>query len=407
MQLIDLGMLNIMITWQMSKALCLLLLITVGLCSYVTNSQAMTERSGAATLDVSPTVRQAFQQNPELAEQVQSALAGKPIINPAAPPSIHQQLAQQTTTQALPGGQLPSTANAQQPLPLASGSSVGQQVTGTNTGSVTNPVTGNLNPQWQRVVKKQAFKQVEQEAFPLTPSQIKRLRNKLDDTQRAAATAPYSRTPRPTSTSLIVNLAPGSTPPVIRLNLGFVSSLVFVDSTGAPWPIDAYDIGNPQAFNIKWDKKSNTLMIQARAPYTYGNMAIKLVDLNTPVMLTLVPGQRVIDYRVDLRVPGMGPNAKPVISGSSLPDEADARLLNVLDGVPPEGSKTLDVKGADAKAWLAGDAIFLRTRFKVLSPAWLATMSSADGMNAYKMAKTSLILLSRYGKTTQLHIKGY
>ena len=39
---------------------------------------------------------------------------------------------------------------------------------------------------------------------------------------------------------------PGATPPAIRLAQGYVSSLVFVDSTGAPWPIASFDIGDPK-----------------------------------------------------------------------------------------------------------------------------------------------------------------
>ena len=68
-------------------------------------------------------------------------------------------------------------------------------------------------------------------------------------------------------------------------------------------------------------------MVQARSTYTYGNLAVKLAMLNTPVMLTLVPGQKVVDYRVDLRIQGLGPNAAPgSIQSEGLPDQADPDL---------------------------------------------------------------------------------
>jgi intracellular multiplication protein IcmK len=252
-----------------------------------------------------------------------------------------------------------------------------------------------------------AFQSVANQAFPLTPEQIQTLNNMLDATQRAQATTPNVNPPQPTSTSVMVSLAPGATPPVIRLSRGFVSSLVFVDSTGASWPIAAFDIGNPTAFNITWDKKSNTLMVQARASYTYGNLAVKLVGLNTPVMLTLVPGQKVVDYRVDLRVEGLGPNAQPGMQGSGLPGQADQTLLNILDGVPPQGAKRLSVSNNIAQVWLVGDNnLYVRTEFTLLSPAWLSKMSSADGMNAYQLQPTPMILLSRYGKVMQIKVEG-
>ena len=255
-------------------------------------------------------------------------------------------------------------------------------------------------------MEENAYEAIKQSAFPLSTKRIKDLRNTLDDTQRAAAAGPYDQSPQPTSSSLIVDLSPGSTPPVIRLYRGFVSSLVFVDSTGGPWPIAAYDLGNPSAFNIAWNAKDNTLMIQALTSYTYGNLAVKLQDLNTPVMLTLVPGQRVVDYRVDLRVAGIGPHPKQTYSGSGMPAATSPLLLNILDGVAPKGAKRLQVQGDNTDAWLYNGKLYLRTPYKLMSPAWLSTLSSADGMNAYELPKTPLVLLARHGKTTQMKFTG-
>ena len=250
-----------------------------------------------------------------------------------------------------------------------------------------------------------AFRSVSQDAFPLSPDQINALRNMLDQTQRAQAAAPYKTPPAPTSTSLNIDLAPGAVPPVIRLSKGFVSSLVFIDSTGAPWPIEAFDLGDPTAFNISWDKKGNTLMIQARQDYSYGNLAVNLKNLNTPVMLTLVPGQRVVDYRVDMRVPGQGPQAAASI-GDDLPAAADNQLLNVLNGIAPMNGRRLKTENDFAEVWVVGDVLYLRSAYAMLSPAWVAKMSSADGMNAYKLSPSPLVLLMRHGQIVSVKIEG-
>lgn len=249
-----------------------------------------------------------------------------------------------------------------------------------------------------------AFNVVTSRLFPLTPEQIVQLRTIYNASELAQVTSP-STPPRPTATSQFVNLSPGSTPPVIRLAQGFVSSLVFLDSTGAPWPLHGYDLGDPKAFNIQWDKSSNTLMIQASKLYTYGNLAVRLKGLNTPVMLTLIPGQKAVDYRVDLRVQGFGPNAYPVPT-QNLPPSANSILLNVLDGVPPPGSKLLEVSGGPAEAWSLGEKLFVRTRLTILSPGWVSVMNSADGMNAYEMQKAPVLLVSWHGKILQLKIEG-
>jgi intracellular multiplication protein IcmK len=241
--------------------------------------------------------------------------------------------------------------------------------------------------------------------FPLSPEQVLQLKQQYQ-THQFAQEAPIGTPPKPTATSQFVNLSPGSTPPVIRLSQGFVSSLVFLDSTGAPWPISAYDLGDPEAFNIQWDKTSNTLMIQASKLYTYGNLAVRLRDLNTPVMLTLIPGQKAVDYRVDLRVQGYGPNAKNLPLEEGLPPSANDVLLHVLDGVPPAGSSRLTVSGGDARAWLLTDHMFVRTNLTILSPGWLSSMTSADGMHAYEMQKTPVLLVSWHGKVMQLKVEG-
>lgn len=250
-----------------------------------------------------------------------------------------------------------------------------------------------------------AFEGVTRQLFPLSPEQILRLRQ-LYTTSEFALASTAGTPPKPTATSQFVNLSPGSTPPVIRLSQGFVSSLVFLDSTGAPWPIAAYDLGDPTSFNIVWDKTSNTLMIQAIKLYNYGNLAVRLRGLNTPVMLTLIPGQKAVDYRVDLRVQGLGPNAIKIPVGVSLPPNASDLLLHVLDGVPPAGSQRLTVSGGDARAWLLNDKIYVRTNLTVLSPAWIGSMTSADGTHAYEMQKTPVLLVSWHGKIMQLKIEG-
>lgn len=255
------------------------------------------------------------------------------------------------------------------------------------------------------IVDALAFEGVAKDMFPLNPEQIIKLKQ-LYHTNEYAQQSPAGTPPKPTATSQFVNLSPGSTPPVIRLSQGFVSSLVFLDSTGAPWPIRAYDLGDPAAFNIQWDKTGNTLMIQATKLYTYGNLAVRLRGLNTPVMLTLIPGQKAVDYRVDLRIQGLGPHATSMPTEEGIPPAANDVLLHVLDGVPPAGSSRLTVSGGEARAWLLNDKMYIRTNLTILSPGWLGSMTSADGTHAYEMQKSPVLLVSWHGKVMQLKVEG-
>ncbi len=254
-------------------------------------------------------------------------------------------------------------------------------------------------------VREQAFEETVRTQIPLSPDQIRTLKSMFDEAQKAASENPGAP-PKPTSNSQIVDLSPGATPPIIRLQGGFVTSIVFLDTTGSPWPIAAYDLGDPRSFNIQWDQKGNTLMVQAISGYKTGNLGVVLQGLNTPIMLTLLPGQKAVDYRVDLRLPGLGPNS--VTTVTHLPGKETPALLDVLNGVPPQGSTTLKVSGCSkCNAWLYNGEIFLRTRFTVLSPGWIATLTSADGMHAYELPSTPVILVSDKGKTNTLTVEGF
>ncbi len=253
-------------------------------------------------------------------------------------------------------------------------------------------------------VNQEAFVGATNALLPMSPDQIRSLHALFDETQRAASEAP-GVPPLPTSTAIQVRLEPGATPPLIRLSAGIVTSLVLVDSTGAAWPIKAYSIGNPKAFNIQWEPGSNLLLLQSLTVSKSGNLAIVLKDFNTPVMVTLMSGQKAVDYRVDLRVPGFGPNARAEIEG--LPATESPYLLDVLNGVPPRGSKKLVLPNCiNCDLWALRKRFYLRTQFTLLSPAWVSKMSSPDGTNAYELNQTPVLLLSEHGKVFTLTVEG-
>lgn len=294
----------------------------------------------------------------------------------------------------------PATAPGLTPTPPS------QPAAGGATGGAASTTPGMVS---EDEVNQAAFEAMAKSTLPMSPEQIQRLRQLFNQTQLAASSW-AGIPPRPVISSMQVNLAPGTTPPAVRLQQGMVSVLGFIDSSGAPWPIESYDIGNPSAFNIQWNKTDNTLLIQPMTLYTYGNLAIKLQGLSTPIILMLFPGQKVFDSRLDLHVSGMGPNAKPMPMGPGLPNSADPDLLGILDGVPPTGSITLRVTGGECQAWASGDRLFVRTRLTILSPGWISTMSSADGMHAYEIPKPAeqapVLLASANGKIIQLKIEG-
>lgn len=318
---------------------------------------------------------------------------------------LQQRLSQNPNQEAADSKVTVETSNVTQPATQSNKAVTAQTGNQVQVKSTSDDTSGVVTQNDSELIDNKAFKDMTRSIYPLTPEQIVRLKQVYQNSEYAQAST-AGTPPKPTATSQFVNLSPGSTPPVIRLSQGFVSSLVFLDSTGAPWPISAYDLGDPSAFNIQWDKTSNTLMIQAIKLYNYGNLAVRLRGLNTPVMLTLIPGQKAVDYRVDLRVQGYGPNAKSMPLEEGIPPSANDLLLHVLDGVPPPGSQRLVVSGGDARAWLSNEKMYVRTNLTILSPGWLASMTSADGTHAYEMQKSPVLLVSWHGKVMQLKVEG-
>lgn len=327
------------------------------------------------------------------------APASAAVASISQQPTLLQQLAAQSKLQ-MQQQTSPQRAGAAASASPAAASSERAGGSADTTSSQNQPTmnAGSINSE--------AFSGVVNQMLPMSPEQIGRLRQIFNESQKAAATPP-GIPPRPVTSSVLINLSPQAAPPVIRLGAGYITSLVFMDSTGQPWPIQAYSIGDPTAFNIQWDKKGNTLLIQASSLYKRSNLAVILSGLDTPVMVTLLSGQEVIDYRVDLRVPGLGPNA--VFTQNGLPDSANPLLLDVLNGIPPKNGKTLKVSGGECQAWLVENRLFLRTNLDVISPAWKAVMSSADGTHAYELQPAPVILVLQRGKdkTLILTVEGF
>ena len=263
------------------------------------------------------------------------------------------------------------------------------------------------NDRYHKAIKEEAFKRLLESKVPLQPEQIIKLNQEIDKSHKANRVSPTTP-PQPISSTITIDLSPGTPPPLVRLATGFVSSLVFVDSTGQPWPVADYSLGNPQDINIQWDKKTNALFIQSTAPYVTANLAVRLAKLDTPIMISLVTGQRYVDYRVDFQIRANGPNALPSVGESNYSNFVmPPSLLKVLDGIPPENSKELQVSGSFGRAWFYNGKIIFRTNLVVLSPAWNATVSSADGTKVYEFMQTPLILASKDGKTIKIEISGF
>ena len=286
-------------------------------------------------------------------------------------------------------------------------------------GQGADPFAGGRQPGFDlniRRSREQAENAIRQDAFnaaingflPLRPDEIRRFLEIYDET-RQAANVPVVPYPEPENEIITVSLDPSTPPPVIYLAKGHVTTLSLLDVTGTPWPIGQmtwagdFEVVVPQ-------EGENVLRITPLSDYAYGNVSITFPELVPPVVFILKSGRERVHMRFDANIPRIGPySTPPLIDNYTGPTAVagDIELVTVLDGTQPQGSEILDVSGTDSrtKAYRLNDMIYVRTPLTLISPAWMSSARSADGLNVYQLQDAPVILLSERGQVRRVFLK--
>lgn len=250
----------------------------------------------------------------------------------------------------------------------------------------------------------------------LTPEQVNIIKQSIIDQQRHVA-SPYPENAKPVTRSLGVSLNPGESPPVLRLSSGMLSTVVFADNAGNPWNIDKISL-NRALFNDGMSttntnenvRETNVLSLEPLTPVAYGNVAITLKGLATPIIFLLTTGQHDVDFRVDAKVPGISPDATYAsysgYQASRISTTIDDMTLMFVDGVPPLEAIEQRTGDRDVKAWKYGEDVIIRTNSQIIFPAYRTSVRATNGMSVYKFdGGISNITLSKEGKPVTIFIE--
>jgi intracellular multiplication protein IcmK len=233
--------------------------------------------------------------------------------------------------------------------------------------------------------------------LPLSPDQIHDFMRRLEQTQKSAQ-MPLAGPPKGQVKITTLSLDPGVDPPQINLAAGYVTTIAMVDATGEPWPIS--DVGVGGNFEVSPTQAgSHVVRVMPLTRVGTGNISVLLKDLPTPIIFRLSAGGPTVDMRYDARIPKLGPGAKvPLISHPRL-EAGDEAIMMLLDNAPPNGAKRMKVSGVDERtmAWMLNNHLYVRTPLTLLSPAWEASVSSADGMAVYEIGDAPVLLMSDSG----------
>ncbi|AGH99161.1 DotH/IcmK family type IV secretion protein [Micavibrio aeruginosavorus] len=254
-------------------------------------------------------------------------------------------------------------------------------------------------------IREDAFEAAITGLLPMRPEEIRELLKRYDQTLEAVQT-PLQPYPEPEVVVQTVALDPGVRPSEIKVAVGHVTTLNFVDVTGAPWPIE--DVSWAGDFEIlKPGEGGWVLRVTPMQEFAYGNLSVKLLELKTPITFVMNTRRDTVHYRMDARIPEYGPYAKPpIIDGGITIAAGNAAQASILDGIIPDSAEKLVVSGVDGRttAYRFKGNVYVRTPLTMLSPGWSGSVSSADGMNVYTIEDAPVLLLSDKGRMVRAHL---
>ncbi|PRP56370.1 DotH/IcmK family type IV secretion protein, partial [Bacillus halotolerans] len=137
--------------------------------------------------------------------------------------------------------------------------------------------------------------------------------------------------------------------------------------------------------------------------YGQANIGILLKGLDVPVMLSLVLGQKKWDYLDYIRVQGYQSESE---ANALQTQHAPAMLIQLLNGIPPQGAKELSVDDGAVQVWSYQGKYLMLTAGTLISPQWQGRQSSTGPavLNAYQLTATPSLLVSMNGVLRQVTV---
>lgn len=253
---------------------------------------------------------------------------------------------------------------------------------------------------------------VGQQLLPLTPKQIQEYIRVVGETEKATR----GILPKMVSRSQVLNLEPGAPPQVVRLNSGYVASVVFFDATGAPWPITHKSPADEKSFSVDWPDKEpfNLLTIKGLTRTGHSNISLTLKDNPMPVVLQLVTDQTdsdkvpIVDSLVAFRVSQVGPLAEESVVGHQAVSSVPASTMAFLDAVPPQDAQeiTMGPQVNGLRVWKYQGKLVIRSKHPLMWPAPSDIASGDNEVRVYSIQNVPSIIVSVGGIARTLNLGG-
>lgn len=252
-----------------------------------------------------------------------------------------------------------------------------------------------------------AYKAALMKLFPLSGPQVRQFKQQWNENQRTVQ-RPVEGLPACRSRAVDLSQKSNEASPKLMLFLNKSSAVTLSDVTGQPWPILKVVAGNPAAYKVDSvgpESKSNIITVTPLVPYAYGNLVVTLVGSPVPISIDVEVSDKICDDRVDIRVGKRGPNAVyDIINSQSLPPTGDETMLAFLDGTPPDSAAAVQTSDHEVESWRYKNQLYVRTRYPILSPAYISKSTNVSGITVYAMKEYPALLLSRDGHVITVYV---
>ena len=251
--------------------------------------------------------------------------------------------------------------------------------------------------------------------LPISPSQVRALKQKQTAINQALQTQPISAA-QLNSAVRTINLTDNAAPPLLHVVSGYTSNVSFTGSNGRPWPITSGVAGGAAVAVIQPSKSNpyNASLI-VNQPWVSTNVSFYLKGRVRPVTLYLYTASDTrhgLDGNVTIKIDGLPPGTSPnpVKNVGAVSDA----LLNSLSHAPGAGWHNINISNrnvpVDVHYWLSPNhktAIVRLSGGTLIMPEWTSQASSPDNTTTvYKFNHAPLMLWvdSNDGQSFQLHV---
>lgn len=310
------------------------------------------------------------------------------------PQSLAQPPQQQTQPQ-----QQPQQQSQQRPAQQQQGQPQNYRPAPTPMGPVASPAL-NVN----------LVNEAIESSVPLTAEEIRNFRRELEG-RKAAMSENVSGRPPPTPTTGIYNLdlSPGATPPVVRIEVGHGSIVSFLDAAGRPWPAKVADNFSPGGLTMsQFTEHQLSIGTTSSNPINVG-VAVALEGVPTAITFSVISGNSIVDTQVHMVVPLYRNGAPPGVGSlRGEPSLTAGDLMSYLLRTPPASARKLTVEGlSGALAWqISSDRMVVRTTAMVTTGAF-RVQGIGDGTFVYEMPLSPQVRIVQADKFSSLRISGF